>query len=68
MHKSEISALQWGDIDMDAPVPILKIARTLEYSNGERRPTIKTPKSKARGLFIPLTVKIIAALKTFRAR
>ena len=67
MRKSEISALQWGDIDMDAPVPILRISRTLEYSNGERRPTIKTPKSKAGSRHIPLTVEIVAALKTYRA-
>ena len=67
MRKSEISALQWGDIDMDAPVPILRISRTLEYSNGERRPTIKTPKSKAGSRYIPLTEEIVTALKTYRA-
>jgi integrase len=67
MRKSEISALQWGDIDLEAPVPILKISRTLEYSNGERRPTIKTPKSKAGSRDIPLTIEVIAALKAYRA-
>jgi len=67
MRKSEISALQWGDMDLEAPVPILKISRTLEYSNGERRPTIKTPKSKAGSRDIPLTIEIIAALRAYRA-
>ena len=67
MRKSEISALQRGNIDMDAPVPILRISRTLECSNGERRPTFKTPKSKAGSRHIPLTVEIVAALKTYRA-
>jgi len=67
IRKNKISVLQWGEIDMDAPAPILRRARTVEYSNGRRQPTIKTPRSKAELHDIPLIVEIIAALKTYRA-
>jgi integrase len=64
MRRGEVLALQWGDIDLDAPRPFLRIERSLEETKaGLRLKSPKTPRAR-RGITLPAdTVCMLRAHK-----
>ena len=63
MRKGEMAGLQWGDIDGNR----LYVQRSVDWSMGETKPVLKSPKSKAGTRDIPLASTVVEALKTYRA-
>ncbi len=63
MRKGELAGLQWGDIDGNR----LYVQRSVDWSMGETKPVLKSPKSKAGTRDIPLASIVLEARKTYRA-
>ena len=63
MRKGEMAGLQWGDIDGNR----LYVQRSVDWSMGETKPVLKSPKSKAGTRDIQLASIVVEALKTYRA-
>ena len=62
MRKGELAGLQWGDIEGNR----LYVQRSVDWSMGETKPVLKSPKSKAGTRDIPLASTVVEALKTYR--
>ena len=62
MRKGELAGLQWGDIDGNR----LYVQRAVDWSLGETKPVLKSPKTRAGTRDIPLAGIVVDALKAYR--
>jgi integrase len=64
MRRGELLGLQWGDIDLDAAKPFLRVERSLEETKAGLR--LKQPKSKRGGRSVALPGATVALLRAHK--
>ena len=67
MRKGELAALTWGDVHLDADVSYLDVCRSVDWSEGENKPRIKSTKTKNSKRKIALSPDTAQELKLYRA-
>ncbi len=63
-RKGEIFALQWKHIDLDAK--LIRIAQSLEFSQGDTKGQLKTTKTKRGNRTIAISNKLVEELKRYQ--
>ena len=67
MRKGEIAALTWADIHLDGNVSNLKVNKSVDWSEGENKPQIKSPKTIQSKRMVALSADTAQELKLYRA-
>ena len=67
LRKGEIAALQWKDFDLTSEYLFVRVSKALEWSQGETRPTVKSPKSTSGEREVALHPESVAKLKAYRS-
>ena len=67
LRKGEIAALQWSDITFGDNVSFLEVKRAVDWSKGDNRPFLKSPKTQKSKRKIVLTRDTAQELKIYRA-
>ena len=67
LRKGEIAALQWSDFTFGENISFLEVKRAVDWSKGDNKPFLKSPKTKKSKRQIVLTNDTAHELKLYRA-